>query len=780
MLIIASGCSITRKLKDDQALVRKITIKGVDDEFKELALNYVDKEQQPNNWINLQFYYMFSNNGKKNIGEPPAILDSNLVEYSRVQIEKFLRNKGYLKARVQDSIAIKKKKAELIFTAEEGPLFRVRNYSDSIADGRVRSLYEGYKGMAHVKPGSRFDLDSLAYDRDELYNVMKRNGYYDFYRQYINYNYDSTFNKSVVDVEMIIDNPPGKEAHPIYKINNTTITITRSSGRITGNADTLRVDSQFTFIDYSGRFKPRTVTDYIFQKKGDQYNIDKQTLTTARLSELNVFRNVPNPSYTKLADSSNRLNTRIDIIPLKRMSDRVEAEFLFNNGRYGYNIGNTFTNRNMFKRAAILQVKLNWSILFDNGRNTGGSGSIENQDFKAGVSLSYPRLITPFKIPILGKYGVPHTTFASTYQLFYQKGLVKRESFINSVTYDFFETANKRHTVTPLSIEFSRGTIDPVAYSLLLSQNRFSYIYLIGRTIFTSGSQYTYQVNANKLNWLTDFEYFRGSLDVGGNTLALASSLLNTRRDTTGQRTIFGYNFAQYAKAEIDYRIYRTGKHERQFVFRINPGIGIPYGNSNDLIFEKNFYAGGANDMRAWLPRTLGPGQFNRGSYGSTPEADTARSQLRYIDQFGEVKIIGNVEYRYLLANNFFGSKLKGAFFMDFGNIWRLNDENNNDPNTKFRLGNLWKSTAIGIGTGLRFDLTFFVFRFDVAFKFKDPQFNGSDQWVLLKHGAELFHTGDFKREYKLANKTGTDKDGNLTGDSYSFMQLNFGVGLPF
>ncbi|RYE17056.1 MAG: hypothetical protein EOP51_24620 [Sphingobacteriales bacterium] len=394
--------------------------------------------------------------------------------------------------------------------------------------------------------------------------------------------------------------------------------------------------------------------------------------------------------------------------------------------------------------------------------------------------------MAPFNIPVLGKYGVPHTTFASNYQLFYQKGLVRRESFTNSITYDFFETPNKRHTITPISIEFSRGTIDPAARELLLSKNRLSYIKLIGRTIFTSGSQYTYQVNANRLNSQGDFTYFRGSLDVGGNTLALLSRLFNTKKDTLGNRTFFGYNFAQYTKAEIDLRIYRSFSHERQLVFRISPGIGVPYGNSDELIFEKNFYAGGANDMRAWLPRTLGPGQFNRASYG--PSDSITRARLKYIDQFGEIKIIGNLEFRYKLADNFFGSKLKGALFADFGNVWRLGKHTEENPGGEFKLNRIWQSTAIGIGTGLRFDLTFFVFRFDVAFKLKDPQFSGADQWVLIKHADELFKTGDFKRNYRIDNSTGInyskDKDGRLVskivGDGYSFMQLNFGVGLPF
>ncbi|MFD2866248.1 translocation and assembly module lipoprotein TamL [Mucilaginibacter antarcticus] len=779
LLFIGSGCSLTRNLKDNQALVRKITINGMDKEFSELAVNYVDKEQQPNNAFNLQLYYLFNKSGKKNIGEPPALLDSNLVEFSRYQIERFIQSKGYLKATISDSIVIKKKKAELVFNTVQGPLFKIRKISDSIADKNVRKLYrENRPKFSHLQPGGRFDTDSLAYDRDGFYQVMKRNGYFDFYRQYINFNYDSTFNSSVVDLTLIIDNPADKNTHPIYHINNTVITISKSNGRTEGNADTLTVDSQFRFVDYSQRFKPHPVVDYIFQTKGDLYNSDMQTLTTSRLSELNVFRNVPNPTYTKTADSTNRLNTVINMTPLKRMSDRVEGEFLFSNGRYGYNVGNTFTNRNIFKKAVTLQIKLNLSVLYDNGRNSSGrTNSVENQDFKVGANLVFPWLVTPFNLDKPGKYGVPHTTFSSNYSLFYQKGLVERTSLINSVTYDFLEQANKVHSITPIDIEFSRGSIDREAYAELLKQNRFSYIYLIGRTVFTTGSQYTYQVNGNKLNTFADFTYFKGSLDIGGNMLSLASNVLNTPKDTLGKRTMFGYTFAQYVKTELDLRIYKSFGEERQFILRINPGIGVPFGNSTQLIFEKNFYAGGANDMRAWLPRTLGPGQFNRGTaYGGDT---TLRSRLKYIDQLGEIKFITNAEYRFKLANNFFGAKLKGAFFMDAGNVWRLKKQPDN-PNGEFTFGNLLNSTAIGVGAGLRFDVSFFVFRLDAAFKFKDPQFTGADQWVLFKHGNELFRTGTFKQAYLYNNRTGLTNDGRPIGDSYNFMQLNFGIGMPF
>jgi outer membrane protein insertion porin family len=770
LVFLASSCSLTRRLNNNQALVRKITIKGVDKEFREAAVNYVDKDQQPNNWLNLQLYYKFGKKGKRDIGEPPNIVDTPLVEFSRLQIQKFLQNKGYLKATVTDSIKVKNKKAELVFYATEGPMFRFREFKDSIADKKVRALFRQYRGtFTHIRPGGRYDTDSLASDRDEIYQLMKRNGYYDFLRQYIVFNSDTTYNNKVADVTMIINDPPGKSSHPIYRINNTVITISNSNGRTPGKTDTLKVDSQFRFVDYSHKFQPRIITIYDFQKKGDLYNIDKQTLTTSRLAELNVFRNVPNPTYEKLPDSTNRLNTKIDIVPLKQMSDRMEGEFLFNGGRYGFDVGNTFTDRNVFKTATIFQLKLDYSTLFDNGRNSTISGAVENQEFKVGASVTYPQLLTPFDLPILGKYGVPHTTFSSNYSLFFQKGLVERESFGNSISYDFTETPDKVHTLTPISIEFSKGIVDPAARTKLIDSGYYSYVYLIGRTIFTSGTQYTYQLNANKLNSYKNFLYFRGSLDMGGNTLSLLSNLLNTPRDTSGQRTIFGYTFAQYTKVEVDLRFYRSLGGDGQFVLRLNPGLGIPYGNSSLLIFEKNFYTGGANDIRAWLPRTLGPGQFNRASYGIGPAADTLRSELRYLDQFGEVKLVVNAEYRYKLADNFFGSVLRGALFVDAGNVWRLHKQSQ-FPNEEIRLNNIWPSTAIGIGSGLRLDLGFFVFRLDAALKFKDPEFTGSNQWVLIDHFNELFNgNGPFKTAYKFTN-----------GESYNFLQLNFGVGMPF
>jgi len=166
------------------------------------------------------------------------------------------------------------------------------------------------------------------------------------------------------------------------------------------------------------------------------------------------------------------------------------------------------------------------------------------------------------------------------------------------------------------------------------------------------------------------------------------------------------------------------------------------------------------NDLRAWQARTLGPGNYNRASL-----SESLRMRLRNLDQLGEIKIVNNLEYRFKIVNKFFGAKLKGATFADIGNIWRLRKTDEN-PGGEFKWNKFLGQMAIGAGAGLRFDLEYFVFRFDAGLKIKDPQFTGDDQWVI-KH---LFNSKDFKESYALSHAP----------DRYNFLQYNFGIGMPF
>lgn len=773
MLLIFSGCNASRYLAEDQALVRKVKLEGIDKQFLETASTFVQNDIRPNSRQNLALYNIFNTrNGKyrtdriKNIGEAPHVLDSSLMEISRIQIEKFLASKGYFNAKVSSDVKIENQKAEIVFTANLGPEFKINKITYLIEDSIANSLYnKNRERFSHIKEGQRFDSDSLALEREQIYKMMKQNGYFDYVRQYVRFEVDSSLKDNGADVKLILTNPANKKSHQTYKIDDSQITITTSGGlKDLELVDTLKFDSQFKFIDFSQKFNPKPISRYIFLKKNDFYNIDNEEITYDRLYDLNVFRNVK-IEYQKSVDSTFKLTPKYTLTPLKKMSSRLEGEYLFNAGRNGLNIGNTYTNRNLFGGAELLELKVKYGIFFDATGNGKIFDRVFSRDLQVGANLVIPKLWVPFNIPLMGKNGMPRTTISSSYQLFDQKEAFSSRIFINSVTYDWAETKRKLHSFTPINVEFRNGRLDPVFRDSLIQRGFELYVKTNDRQFFNFGSKYSFTYNANKLNTYSNFLYFKGSLDAAGNSLALLNSVVKFDEDEEGFKRVFGIPYQQYVKTEFDLRYYRSLGGERQLVARINPGIGIPYGNSVRLTFEKNFFAGGSSGVRAWQARTLGPGKYNRAVFGTSGTADTLRSNLRNLDQLGEIKLEANLEYRFKVADNILNAKVKGATFADFGNIWRSSDFIEN-PEGEFKFNKFLGQLAVGIGAGLRFDYNYFVFRLDAGIKVKDPQFTGSDQYVI-KH---LFNKKQFKDDFRISHRP----------DIYRFVQYNFGIGMPF
>ena len=773
MFLIFAGCNASRYLPEDQVLVKKVKLEGVDNQFLETALTFVQSDIRPNSRQNLALYNIFNTRkGKyrtdriKAIGEAPHVLDSSLMEISRVQIEKFLASKGYFNAKVKSDLKIKKQNAEIIFTAEIGSEYKIKKISFAIEDSTVYALYLANRNkFSRLQEGKRFDSDSLAYEREQIYKLMKQHGYYDYVRQFVRFDVDSNLLNSEANLKLFLANPVNKSAHQTYTIDHSVLTISTSNGLNTGLiADTVSIDSQFHFVDYSKKFNAKPISRYIYLKKNDLYNIDNEEVTYDRLYDFNVFRNLK-IDYQKSSDSTFKLVPNYSITPLKRMSNRIEGEYTFNSGRNGFNIGNTYTNRNLFGGAEHLEIKAKYGIFF----NADGSGNvfdrIFSRDLQLGANLVIPKLFVPFNIPLMGRNGIPRTTISSSFQLFDQREAFSSRVFINSIIYDWVETKTKLHSFTPINIEFRKGKLDPVFRDSLIQRGFELYVRTNDRRFFNLGSQYAFTSNAIKLNTYSNFLYFKGSIDAAGNSLGLLNKIVNFNVDKDGFRTILGLPYQQYLKTEIDLRYYWSFGGEKQLVARINPGVGIAYGNSDQLTFEKNFFAGGSSGVRAWQARTLGPGNYNRAVLGSDGKADTLRANLRNLDQLGEIKMEGNLEYRFKIADNILNAKVKGATFADVGNVWRQKQTVEN-PGGEFKFNQFLGQLAVGVGAGLRFDLNYFVFRLDAGIKVKDPQFTGSDQYVI-KH---LFNKKQFKLDYAETHRP----------DIYRFVQYNFGIGMPF
>ncbi|MFB2117916.1 BamA/TamA family outer membrane protein [Parapedobacter sp. 2B3] len=767
LLVLFASCRSTRLLEADQALVTKVEIDGIDSRFAEEAQAYIPPAIRPNSHINL-FIYNLANARKgqyrttniRNVGEPPHILDSALVDFSTQQISRYLASKGYFNAAVNQKIVRRGKRAHLYFHVAPGEPFTLRGVGVDIADTALARLYtEQLSASSPIKPGVRYDADSLVVERERVYQLMRQRGYYDYLRQYMRVDVDSALQRNQADVRLIVDNPEGRANHAKFYIDSSFVVVRHDrqhlNQTVPGEA---RLEGQIAFKDYTGRFRPAPIARYLFHRQGDTYNANSENLTYDRLYELNGFRNVK-INYEKI--DSNRLNVHYELVPRPYMGNQIEGEYTFNAGMSGFNMGNTFTHRNLFGGLEQLEVKLRYGVLFDSRLPGGLLDRVFNNDFQVGVNITVPRLITPFAVPPVGRSGLPRTVFSLNVQAFDQFQTYSNRYFSGTLSYNWFDTRYKQHNLTPVVLEYRYGRLAGEFAQRLIDQGFLLYVRSNNRAYFGLGSQYAYTVNAIRLSRLESFLYFRGALDLSGNLLGLAGKVIDFKQNVDGEKEIMGVPYLQYAKVETDIRYYRYLGGDRQLVVRLNPGVAIPYGNNSSLlIFEKSFFGGGMNGIRAWQARTLGPGNYNREVLDPS-----LRLNFRNLDQLGEIKLEGNVEYRFKVVNDIFGAKLKAATFADFGNIWRIN-ENELNPGGEFKFDRFLRQLAIGAGAGLRFDLDYFVIRLDAGIKVRDPQFSGARQWVI----SEFFNSRVFKEQYRLTNAP----------DRYNFMQYNFGIGMPF
>lgn len=766
LLLKLTSCRSAKYVEEGQALVTEVRMSGVPKDLKEPAYAYVSNEIRPNSALNLTIYNWFNTkNGRyktqkiRQVGEAPHLVDSSLVDLSANQIQRYLQTKGYFGAQVTPHLEVNKKKAKIDFVSSLGAPFYVRRITYDFEDSVFLQIYrEDVRPFGILKEEMQYDAAKLAEEREKFFLSVKNKGYFDFLRQYMRIGVDTTISGNKADLLVKVSNPEhGK--HRRYRIRDVSLHILSGEGKKQGDA--LERDSLtgIAFSAQTSKYKLRPIARYMYLRPGQVYNLDNENLSYDRLYEMNGFRSVK-INYEKV--DSNLLDVSYELVPRPLMANQIEGEYTFSSGMSGFNVGNTFSHRNVFGGAELLEVKLRYGVLFDPRLPGSLTQKIFNNDFQVGVNLIVPRLLLPFGIRSSGRFGLPRTMLSSSLQVFNQDGTYSNRYFINTLNYSWWHSHNLQHSYTPLVLEYRQGRFDPVFKDRLLQEGYQLYVESNDRQYFGLGSQYAITWNAPKLQKLGNFSFVRGALDVSGNTLGVLSTLFNFSKNSAGMKTLFGVTYLQFVKGELDYRWYRYLGGHRQFVFRVNGGVIVPYGNNSELlIFEKSFFSGGMNGIRAWQARTLGPGNYNR----STIKSEELRLNLRNLDQLGEVKLESNLEYRFRILDNFLGAKMNGATFVDMGNIWRLRPNALNQEG-EFKIDRFLSQIAIGTGFGLRFDMDYFTMRLDAGLKVKDPQFKGGEQWVV-RH---LFDAGDFKARYRQTNSP----------DRYGFFQYNFGVGLPF
>lgn len=731
-ILLFYSCNPTKTLKENEIFLKKNKIivdnsKIDKDELEEIV------KQNPNKKIlgvfrfHLGVYNLYSKKEnskvKENIGEPPVIFDSLQTERSVKQLGFYLNNKGYFKNRVTTEKIIKKKKLTQTYKIESGPSYVINNINYLVVNKEMEGYILEKNQYSLIKIDHNFDIEVLEKERERISTILKDKGYFNFSNNYVKYKVDTTNGNNKVNLtievlpikEFVNDSTSLKTQHHKYTINDTKIFIgNKAKIEQILTLDTIYHNNASIIYNDKLKFRPKLLTNTLNFKPKDTYSLQEQNYTYKQLSELRLFKNI---SFLYEEIDSNQLKINIYLNPLILKSFTLEGVGTNTGGDLGVEGNIIYQNKNIFKGAEFLTIKLKGGLEIQ--RVIGVSTSVDNEilgtpfntmEFGPEISLEIPRFLVPFNTRRISKRANPKTLIASSFN-WQQRPEYSRNLLQGSFGYSWNENQYKKHFLTPFNVSFVKLDLtDEFKQSILAENNPFllnSYT-----NHFISAIQYSFIFNNQDFIHKNNYQYFRFNTETSGNLLSNYYRLTDTPKDETTNSYYFaGIRYAEYVKSDIDLRLYQTFE-AASLVERFYAGVGVPYGNLDVLPFEKSFFGGGSNGIRAWPARRLGPGSLSD-------------SLINTVNQIGELKIEANLEYRFDITKLF-----KGAFFIDAGNIWILKEDSKR-PNAEIKLNRLYRDLAIGGGFGLRLDFSFFIFRFDIATPFKDPSKNNPEKYQV-------------------------------------------------
>ena len=676
---------------------------------------------------------------KNKLGQPPVLITDATPERTAKTLNGQLVNEGYFQSQVSYEVKTKKKESKVIYKVILPRPYRL----DSIRYPRPRdsvyaSILKTIGEESLLKTRQRYDLERMQAEQSRIEEELENYGFYYFDDRYLIFEADSTVGKRKVNVRLRMEEGIPPRAKKIFKINNVNVypTYSLSKDTLSPKLTTTRIDG-FNYIDTADTFRPEIITRVINLRKGNTYSREDHDFTLSHLMGLGVFKFV-NIKFSEASQDSALLNTDIYLTPLKKKSIRAEIQGVSKSNNFvGPGFTLTFTNRNFLKGAELFQVRFNtaYEVQISSQNEDGPLNSFE---LGLETSLTVPRFISPIRIDYNSREYLPKTVFKFGVNLQNRVNYFRLNSFNLNYGYTWLETAAKTHELYPIDISFIQTDKKSPAFEQRLEDNPF--LANSFENQFIIGTRYSYTRNTQlaedpllkfeERKYKTHNFYFNGNADVAGNLFYAVQRQLNNSNEETLK--IFNVPYSQYVKGDIDFRYYLQLDEHNKIASRIIIGAGYPYKNSRTLPYIKQFSIGGSNSIRAFPARSLGPGTYNVRADTLSVGGDTL-SRTQFIDQRGDIKLEGNLEYRFDIVKF-----LKGAVFIDAGNIWQLRkdqvdsvEQANFTPRegVTFNRKTFLKELAVGTGIGLRFDFSFFVLRFDTAFPLRKPWLT-DDPWV--------------------------------------------------
>lgn len=647
---------------------------------------------------------------KNDFGEPPVILKQYQIKTTISELENALNNRGYFYHTIDTVKKIRNQKIKLIYKIEtEAPYLLDTLLYPKVTDSLSTYIFKHKNKTSIAK--KQYNLQMLKHERTRINDALKKEGFYYFSSSYLFYRLDTNKQKRTMRVYLSVKKDLPEQAKKIYSIGRVYVHHDFAFND-TLQSDTLYKDGIHHLYNHEIKIKPDVLKKYIFLSEEERYNIDNYKATLRKLTNLGVFKFV-NIQFSNTNNNSPVLDVHVYLTYTLPKSVRAEFQATSKSNDYvGPGLKLSYSDHNLKQGGELLHFNINSAFETQLSSDANTSNSF---DAGANLELQIPRLILPFTKHngLNNKKLNPETNITAGYNYTDRSKQFTSNAFELTYGYQWKSTQSRTHELDILSVNYTEifNTYDAFQDNYLAARN------LTEQFIF--GMKYKYTFNNLMYTNHRINHFFNSSVEFAGHTLSLIDHLFYDKNPAQQESSeILGVIYSQYTRAIGDYRLYYNFTKQNKLVGRVYTGLGMPYGNSNFLPYQKQFYAGGTKSLRAFHTRSVGPGTY-------TPDSLNTVIDLK---QTGDIKLVVNLEYRYNIIKFF-----KGALFLDAGNVWLLRSDEE-IPGGGFTTSSFLSELAVGTGVGLRLDASIFVLCLDVAFPLRKPdqpqnhwQFNSID-----------------------------------------------------
>lgn len=744
--LLLGGCSVGKFIPEGQYLLDEVHISSDNSEIKSSEM-YSYVRQKPNSkWFSLVKLpmYIYCASGKdstkwinrflRRIGDAPRIYDPSVAEETRLQILGAVQNKGYLSAQVSLEERKKKNKLDAYYKVSSGKPYMISSVNYNVEDYVIRGLLMNDSVKSGLKEGMRFNVNMLEEERNKIAQYLLNRGYYRFNKDYITFQADTVRGTYKIDLTMNISLSSNRgestgSLHRQYEIRSVNYILDGDNAYAANESstvDTIQYDGINILYDDKLFLRPGVIASHNRIVQGKLYSNRDVMSTYSSLSRLGILKYSNIRFVEHLDNDSSYLDAYVSLSKNKNKTLSFQVEGTNSAGDLGAAASVTYTHRNLFKGSETFNIKVRGAY----EAVTGLEGYSNNNYTEYGVetSLEFPEFMFPFLKSDFKKSVNAKSQVSAKYNWQIRPEF---ERTLASAAWSYRWNSRRRasHRLDVLDINYiympyrSKTFIEYLNYMDEINPLlRYSYedlfIVRLGYTYTYNSAGVSTQQTAKKSSYSIRF-----NIEESGNLIYGFSKLIHGKPSDGESFRMGNISFAQYVKTDFDYAKNIMIDDRNAVVFHIGTGIAIPYGNSKSLPFEKLYFSGGANSVRGWSVRSLGPGGY-RGASGS----------LDYVNHTGDIKLDMNVEYRTHLF-----WKLNAAAFIDAGNVWTLKNRYS-DSTGQFAFNRFYKEIAVSYGLGIRFDLDFLILRFDGGMKAVNPMGSGIERFPLI--------VPDFSRDF--------------------------------